>query len=103
MKRNQYIKVFEVLNNREGKNFIHQMKKFLNKGNHVVQIRGRHNDRKSLGRLNYMNDVPLRQAERFAVYISCKSADEHFKKLQTRVYNAEDKLDIIKRVVDRED
>ena len=106
-KKNQNIKVFEVPNNREGQSFIRHLKRYMNKGNYTVKLRGRHHDRVGTARrrgftLNYNHDIPLKYAERIAVYLECKSNRKYNAKRSKELYNAKDTLATIKSLVNLE-
>jgi len=79
-------KMMEVTANDEGLNFIKLLKESLNKKYYQLILRGRHSDRRSVlgdkfikrdeGHYNSPNDIPLNKAERIAIYIYKKEADQ---------------------------
>jgi len=72
----RYKKLFEVPNTEEGRQWINYAKTVLNRKDYYIHLRGRHSNRKFLySFLNKVysvlgqNEVPLKFAERIAVYI----------------------------------
>ena len=72
-----YDRMFLVENDAAGRFFIEMLRQTLCRDTYKLRIRGRHRNRKKMAKkkgisLNYTNDVPLKYADRFAVYISRK-------------------------------
>lgn len=75
------LEVFKVPNDAPGRKFIRELKKYLNRSTYKVRVRGRHSDRKKLyartgetWRDGWQNDVKLKHAETFGVYLDFKNS-----------------------------
>ena len=66
-----------VPNNGMGRIFIRYFRRFLNRTNWTIRLRGRHSNKallleKGLMNRTYTMDVPIKHAERIAVYVKPK-------------------------------
>ena len=73
-------KYCSVPNNKSGRAFIKTLRASLNKDRYRVRVRGRAKNRVRFAHMNTAKDVPLAQAECYAIYIdtltSAKIADQ---------------------------
>lgn len=73
------LEVFKVPNDANGRKFVRELKKYLNRTTYKVRVRGRHSNRKKVyakigktWRKHGQNDIKLKHAETFGVYLDFK-------------------------------
>jgi len=77
--------VFYVPNNDDGRAFLKQVRKYLNRANWKVRVRGRNENRKQYRAVTgrkLKEDLPQKYASYFAVYVHSAALDQEIKELK---------------------